>query len=351
MLDRRSFLTAMAAAAAFAVAGPALAQGIVEGPKVNWKLSTWGPARAQTAGIERLAELVKERTNGNFIIDIGFAEQYAPAKEGLDSVKIGVVDGAQISSSYHPGKNPVLNALDLPFLPMANADARIAVHEAFYAHPEVQKELARWGAMYYASAILPPYEFMGRGPKPLTLEDWSGKRVRALGGMGDAMRVLGAVPTTVPAPEVYTALERGVVDAASFPYTYAHAAYRLHEISNWFTSNMNVGVANVATIFSKASWDRLPQQYQDLLMELKEPHYEALKAAFQAADDKNLPMFREQGLEEIRYSDERLKEFQERAAKPIWDRWVKSMSEKGVPAQELLDLILTTGEKASKSSS
>src|SRR3546814_3134446 len=63
-------------------------------------------------------------------------------------------------------------------------------------HPVLVKEMARWNAVFYASAILPAYEFFGVGEPPKELEDWKGKRVRALGGMGDAMRTLGAVPTT-----------------------------------------------------------------------------------------------------------------------------------------------------------
>lgn len=347
MLRKHLIATIGAAGIAFAAAS-ATAADIVEGPSVTWHLSTWGPSRGQTAGIEKLSELLKERTGGNFQLNIAFAEQLAPAKEGLDSIKIGVIEAAQISTSYHPGKNPALTALDLPFLPIEDDDVRIAVHEAFYRHPAAQKELESWGAMYYASAILPVYEFMGVGEPPRTLEGWKGKRVRALGGMGDAMRILGAVPTTVPAPEVYTGLERRMFDAAAFPFTYAHASYRLHEIADWYTHGLAVGAANVVTVVSKSAWDALPQQYQDLLMELKEPHYEALKEAYKAADEKNLPMFQEAGVEAIEIDEEQRKELIERAAKPVWDQWVEEMEGKSIPGRELVQLILDEAEKAKK---
>ena len=352
MLDVRKLALAAVAGAAL-VAGGAGAGGAaaqtVDGPKVNWKFSTWGPPRAQTAGIEKVAEIVKERTNGNFTIDIGFAEQYAPAREGLDSIKIGVIDGAQISGSYHPGKNPALNGLEMPFLPLGDHDVRIAVQEAYMQHPVLVKEMARWNAVFYASAILPAYEFFGVGEPPKALEDWKGRRVRALGGMGDAMRTLGAVPTTVPAPEVYNGLERGIFDAASFPYTYAHISYRLHEVSKWYTSNMALGAANVVEVLSKSSWDALPKQYQDLLIEVKGPHYDTLKAAFKKADDANMPMLKERGLIEVRYTDEQRAKLIEMGAQPVWDKWVAEATPKGVPAQELLDLIFETAKKASKS--
>ena len=347
MLNLRRLALAATAGIAL-VAGAASAQ-TVDGPKVNWKFSTWGPPRAQTAGIEKIAEIVKERTNGNFTIDIGFAEQYAPAREGLDSLKIGVIDGAQISASYHPGKNPAMTALDLPFLPIRDNDVRIAVHEAFMTDPIMVKEMARWNAKFYASAILPAYEFMGVGEPPKKLEDWKGKRVRALGGMCDAMRTLGSVPTTVPAPEVYNGLERGVFDAASFPFTYAHVAYRLHEISKWYTANLSVGAASVVEVVSQSSWDALPKQYQDLLIELKGPHYDTLKSAFDAADAKNFPMFKERGLVAIEYTDAEREQFIEQAAKPVWDKWLAESKEKGIDGQHLLNVILETAKKAKKS--
>lgn len=69
---------------------------------------------------------------------------------------------------------------------------------------------------------LPQYEILGKDPAPKNLADWQGLRVRAGGGQGDAMEVLGASKQTLPAVETATAFQRGALDAASFPYTYAH---------------------------------------------------------------------------------------------------------------------------------
>lgn len=113
------------------------------------------------------------------------------------------------------------------------------------------RTVGRAGAHYFI--ILPQSEFMGKGKAPKTLDDWKGLRVRGGGGLGDAMRILGAVPSTVPASEVYTAMERGTVDAAAFPHTYAHAAYQIHTVSSWFTNNMNPSASGCAVVTSKAA--------------------------------------------------------------------------------------------------
>lgn len=341
----KALMTGVALAAATLVSAPTLAQD-VKGPKVSWNISVWGNSRAFTRGAEMIAAEAARRTGGNFAIKIAYANQLSPERENLDNIKIGALEGALFCSSYHPGKNLAMTVLDLPFLPLENLDIAQTVVEAVYQHPYIQKEMQRWNAVLIMGALLPQYEFMGVGDPPKKLEDWKGKRVRALGGMGEAMRALGATPTTVTASEVYTSLDRGTVDAASFPFTYAHAAFKLDEISKWFTENLSPGAANCALVFSQTAWNNLPPQYRQLVQDAKPAAYEALKKAYKVADEKNLPQFRKK-LTPITYSDAELDRFRAIGGKPVWDKWVKDASAKGVPAQELLNLLLATAKKAS----
>jgi TRAP-type mannitol/chloroaromatic compound transport system substrate-binding protein len=328
-------------------AGPAPAQAqTVEGPRLSWDLSTWGAPRAFTKGIEVIAEQLAERTDGQFTITIHYAEAISPARENLDGLQIGAFDMAQICAFYHPGKNPLLVGPDLPFLPIPNLDVKQAVTDAYFQHPAVAAEAERWGAKLLFDNLLPQYEFFGVGDPPRELEDWSGKRVRTPGGIGRAMSLLGAVPTTVPAPEVYTSLDRGLLDAASFPYTYSHISYGLHEISDWHTANMSPGSAACPTLVSIESWNALPDQYRELIEEIMPDAIEQLKAAYDEADETNFPIMREAGLEPIEYTDEQLAQFREVGAQPIWDEWAAEQEAAGRPGQELLQLILDTAEAA-----
>ena len=301
-----------------------------------------GNPRGITAGIEEVAKVVKEQTQGNFTIKLNYGEALSPAKETLDGIQIGAFEMALMCASYHPGKNPSLMVLDLPMLPIDNMDAKIAVHEAVFQHPQVKQELAKWDADVYMSALTQTSEFMGVGEPPMTLGDWKGRVVRAPGGLGEAMSAIGATPTTVPAPEVYTALERGTVNAVSFPFTTAHVAFGVHDVAKWYTANMAPGTTGCQIIMSNSAWDRLPESYQQILTDAKAPAYEALKARYQADDEKNLKMLEERGLEKVTYSPEILEAFQGSAAKPVWDKWVGEASKTGVPAQELLDLVIET---------
>lgn len=318
----------------------------VKGPKVDWNITVWGNKRAFTVGTELIAEEIAKKTGGAFTIKTVYGSVLSPERENLDNIKIGSIDGAFFCSGYHPGKNPGMTVLDLPFLPMANLDIAEKVAEAVYHHPYIVAEMKKWNAFPFMQALLPQYEFMGVGSPPLKLEDWKGKRVRALGGLGEAMRALGATPTSVTAPELYTSMDRATVEAASLPFSYALATYKLHEISKWYTANMAPGANNCGVALSLTALGKLPPQYRALLDSLKPAAYDALKKAYKAADDKNIPMFNKT-LKPITYSDAELARFHEIGGKPVWDKWIKESAAKGVPAQELFDLVMNTAKKAS----
>ena len=102
---------------AAAMAGPAAAQ-MVDGPNVFWKISMWGNPRALSAGMEAMAEQVREDTGGKFNIKIFYGGQLSGSRENLDGLKINAFEGAAICNFYHPGKNPAWMVFSLPFLPL-----------------------------------------------------------------------------------------------------------------------------------------------------------------------------------------------------------------------------------------
>ncbi|WP_238373162.1 TRAP transporter substrate-binding protein DctP [Heliomarina baculiformis] len=339
----RKFAKATVFAAVVAAMGSsALAQDIVEGPEVTWNVSLWGNPRAFTQPAEDFSELLAERTGGKFEFKLFYGAQLSAPRENLDGLQIGAFEAAYYSSSFSPDRNPVAMGLDLPFLPVANLEARQRVVEAYQNSPEAQAEWSDLGVKWLHGVLVPQFEFMGAGEAPRTLEDWSGKRVRALAGLAEAMNSLGATSVSISPPEVYTSLERGVIDAASFPFSYAHGSYGLHEVSSWYTDNLNPGVNHAFIFASQAAWDDLPEQYKTLFMEVKDEVYRRNIEAMAAADEKWLPIFEEAGLTAISYSEEELERWREDVAKPLWDDWVVQQNDAGRDGQKLLDLILDT---------
>ncbi|WP_197917359.1 type 2 periplasmic-binding domain-containing protein [Thiosulfatihalobacter marinus] len=339
---RHSLMKSLLLASTLAAGGVGAAE--IEGPKVFWKISMWGNPRALSAGMEEMAKRASEATDGNFQIKIFYGGQLSGARENLDGLKLNAFEGAAICNFYHPGKNPAWMVFSLPFLPLGDPDVDRYVRSKLFEHPAIVADMERWNAIPYVSGLLPQYEILGKGTPPQDLSDWSGLRVRAGGGLGTAMEKLGAVKQTLPAGETSTAFQRGALDAAAFPYTYAHVSFKINEEADWFTSNLAPGTSECGWVFNKTAYEALPPQYQDFLMSQRELIMEVEQAAYAEQDKKNLPMF-EETLTKITYSDEQLKAFREVAGKPVWDAWIADNQDK-FDAQGLFDAVWQYAQEA-----
>lgn len=314
--------------------------------KVTWTWSLYGPPRAVTVTFEHLAKVAKEKSGGNFVINLKYNEQLGEAKDFLDGIKVDAFQGAFVAYSYAPAKTPLQGVLDMPFLPIPDLVASERVQDAYQAWKPVSEELARWNGMHFMTVLLPQYEFMGSGKPPRNLEDWKGMRVRALGGLGDAMKLLGAVPVSVSAPEVYTALERGMFQAASFPFAYSFTAYKLHEVSKWYTLGMHLGVIHNSLVLSQTAWKALPDEYKKILEEARPEAYRLQREAYEAADKKSFEQFEKRKLEVVKVTPEMREKLIATAGKPVWDAWVADTDKKGLPGKEALEKVLELAKKS-----
>ena len=304
---------------------------------LKWNISLWGNPRAATEGAESLARRIAERTNGAWEIELNYGEALSKSRENLDGLVINAFEGAMFCNIYHPQKTPALMVLALPFLPLTDWDDNRKVRDAIYAHPTIIEEAKRWNAVLYVSSFLPSNEFMGRGKPPLNLADWEGLTVRAGGGIGKAMQILGATPTSSTATEVYTGVQQGTMDAAAFPFTYAHVTFRIHEVSDWYTSNMRIGTSECPIAFSIDAYSALSDEYKHLLQEVKESVIDDQIAAYIEADAKNEPML-EASLEKITYSSDDISRFRSIAGMPVIEAWINENQDK-FDAEDLVQTV------------
>jgi len=307
--------------------------------EVNWDLSIVGKPRAFTANVEALAAEVDRLSGGEFKIKVHFGGALAPSRETLDGLKIGAFDAGVFCAAWHPGKTPGLMGLSLPFLPILNLEEQEHTLEAFLGNAAIRDELAKWNTVPIMGTLVPRYEIMGKGKPPLTMEDWEGRRLSAPAGLAAAMETLGTITTMQPAAETYGALDRGVVDMVGMPYTYAFSAYKIQEISDWYTSNLALGSTGCLVTANKASWEKLPENFQAMLEEAKSAAYASQRAAYEGADDVNVGAFEKAGLTNVAYTDEQRAAISA-SAQPIWDAWVKAATdEHGLPGAELLGIL------------
>ncbi|HCH22804.1 MAG TPA: C4-dicarboxylate ABC transporter substrate-binding protein [Oceanospirillaceae bacterium] len=304
----------------------------------QWNVSLWGKRRAFTEHVEKLAELVDAKTNGEFTLNISYGG-LSKNKENLDGISIGAFEMAQFCAGYHRDKNPSITVLELPFLGVSSLQQEREIAQTVYQHPAVVKDLARWNATLLMPSPLPQYNILGVGDEPRTLADFEGLTVRATGGIGKAMAAVGAVPTSMSASEVRQALDSGVVKAVAFA-PHAHMSFGTVETGKWWTTNLNPGTVNCPVVVNS-----------DALAGLSDAHREALVGSVEAALDHYIdtyngktmdawgPTLADKGITQITYSQAELDDFKQAVAGPAAEAWIKDTNAKGLPGQELYDLV------------
>ncbi|SLN10483.1 Lactate-binding periplasmic protein precursor [Pseudoruegeria aquimaris] len=321
---------AAVAAIAVAFAGEAVA--------TEWNVSLWGKRRAFTEHVEKLAELVSEKTGGEFTLNISYGG-LSKNTENLDGISIGAFEMAQFCAGYHRDKNPSITVLELPFLGVSSLEEERKISQALYAHPAAQADLARWNATLLMPSPLPQYNLVGVGDAPTTLADFEGMAVRATGGIGQAMEKVGAVPTSMSATEVRQALDSGVVTAVSFA-PHAHMSFGTIESGKWWTTNLNPGTVNCPVVVNTDALNALTDAEREALLGSVD---EALDHYIDFYNNNTMskwgPALEERGIEQVTFSDEEIAAFREAAAGPVAAAWIEDNTARGLPAQELYDFV------------
>ena len=218
----------------------------------EWNVSVWGKRRAFTEHVEKLAELVSEKTGGEFTMNISYGG-LSKNRENLDGISIGAFEMAQFCAGYHRDKNRVITVLELPFLGVENLEQEVAVSMAVYGHPAAKAEMEQWNAKLLMTSPMPQYNLVGTGEPRDTLAEFDGMRVRATGGLGQAFKAVGGVPTSVTATEAYQAMEGGLVDTVAFAQ-HAHLSFGTINQADWWTANLNPGTVNCPVVVNSTRY-------------------------------------------------------------------------------------------------
>jgi len=308
---------------------------------VEWNVSVWGKRRAFTEHIEKLAELLPAKTNGEFTLNVSYGG-LSKNKENLDGISIGAFEMAQFCAGYHADKNPSITVLELPFLGVNDLATEVAVSRAVYSHPATVADLARWNATLLMPSPMPQYNIVGTGDAPASLGDFKGLTVRATGGIGQAFTYIGAVPTSMSATEVRQAMDSGVVKTVAFA-PHAHMSYGTVESATWWTKNLNPGTVNCPVVVNTDALNDLSDANREALMSSVDEAVDYYVANYEGATmNKWWPLLDEKGITQVEFSEEELQSFRDAAAGPAAQAWIEENTARGLPAQELYDLVIST---------
>ena len=263
-MKRRKFLHTAGAAA---LAAPALAGAAspARGKPIEWKMVTAWPKQFPGTGAEELARRIGAMSAGRLTVKVYAAGEMVPAFEVFDAVSRGTAEMGHAASSYWTGKIAAAQLFsNVPFgMTASELNAWI-----YYGGGQ-----ALWNELYAPFGLMPL--LAGNGGVTMTgwfrreieaVDDFKGLKMRVQGPAAEVLRRNGAVPVTMPAGEIFTSLQSGLIDAAEFAGPYHDLALGIHKTAKYYyyPGWHEPGTPAECTINKKA-FEQLPPDLQSVV--------------------------------------------------------------------------------------
>ena len=333
-------LTVLIAVTLVALPGQAPAKEKVISLKLTHHL---GPTHLIARGINEGFSSLEKMSGGRVKVRIFPAGSLAKGREALDAILGGVADLGQVTPPYFAGRFPLLTATTLPGMFSSALIGTQATNMLSNTTPYLKEEFKDLKILsFYLTA---PYRLMTK-KKVGSLDDIKGMRLRSAGGsQTKTLEHLGATTVLMGSGEVYTSLDRGLLDGA--PYTLASIPpYRFYEIAKYILDNAIFDSIPMVLVMNKKSWGKLPPDIQAMVQECAN-HAAMRVAAYYDGDSKlAVPFLRSKGVEFYNWPDAEEKKFYATLA-PLRDKWLADMKAKGLPGKEVLDALLKITAKLS----
>lgn len=208
-----------------------------------------------TQGLFKLAELVKERSNGAIVLDIKYGGQLGKGeKEVVEQVQFGALDMARISISPVTEFVPELEAFGLPYIWQSRDHMwKVLNGKTGQRLLKNMENYKFYGLAYYESGAR---SFYNSKHEVKTVADLKGLKIRVQKSklMIDLVNTMGANATPIAFGEVYDAIAKGVIDGAENNWP-SYESTGHYEVAKYYTLDTHTSVPEIL-VASKAAFDK-----------------------------------------------------------------------------------------------
>ena len=300
-------------AVALVAAALAMPAGRAQAEEITWKaLTPWTPDFLYSKPLLMFADRVNQQLPGKLHVKyLGYSD-VVPTFEQFEAVRNGVVDTVLSATSYFRGQMPIAGITK-----MTKVRKAVMRKNGFYDAMR-QLYLERVNLIYLCEFGGMPggdqrYYLNVKISKP---EEFKGLKMRTSPLYVPHLKALGAVPVNMKPTDIYTALERGVVDGLGWGRV-GIMNYALQEVTKYVIDHP-VYTSNTPILINLKSWNKLPSDVQDKLEEIcaqLETDVEEMLAAAYTEEDKKL---KAAGMEFVRFDKAGEDLFNRLAAEAGW---------------------------------
>lgn len=262
---------------------------------------TLSPADTHHQAALHFADLVKARSSGQVQIEVHPAGALGNDPGILQNLRTGVLEMGLTGNPFFTSFAPKLNALDLPYL----FDDYAHVYRVVDG-PTGGKLLADLEANQLKGLAFWEIGFrsLTNSVRPVrTPEDIKGLKIRTTPNPAhvSAFRALGAIPTPMPFPEVYLALQTKAVDGQENPVNLIFAN-KFHEVQKHMTLTRHAYTVSIVAM-NLGRYRALPQEQQKVLLDAARESAAYQRKLNRDSEGQSLAAIRNAGVEIIEAPD------------------------------------------------
>jgi len=213
------------------------------------------PFHGQHIGLEYFAQYLAEHSDGRWQCKIFPSGQLGGERSLAEQVQTGTLPMAVVTTAVLANFVPEIGVVDLPFL-----FPDLLTAHAVLDGPIRKKLFARFPAKGFVALTFMENEFrdLTNSKRAIhTPSDLKGLKIRTMESpiFIDTFKALGAEPVPMPFPEVYSALEQGVIDGQDNPL-FVSILVKFPEVNHFITKTQHV-LTETVMIVNLDFWERL----------------------------------------------------------------------------------------------
>ena len=233
----------------------------------KWRLVTSWPKNYPGLGMapERIADLVKEMSDGQMQITVYGAGEQVPAFGVFDAVSSGSHQMGHSGGYFWKGKVPA--AQFFTSVPFGLTADEINAWVNRGGGLELWREIYEPFNIYPIPAGNTGTQMFGWFNKEInSLEDVKGLKMRIPGIGGEVLKEAGGIPVTLPGGELFTALQTGVIDATEWVGPYNDLTFGFHQAAKYYYyPGWHEPGPMLELLVNMDAWNSLPKHLQVII--------------------------------------------------------------------------------------
>jgi TRAP-type C4-dicarboxylate transport system substrate-binding protein len=274
---------------------------------------------------EKFIEQVNAEGKGIIQINYIGGPKAMPPFEVGNALKAGVVDIANTTGAFTTNVMPESDAWKLTERPMSELRKNGGYDYMAKLYAEKMNAI-------FLARLVDNNQFHLYLNKPISTPDLTGLKIRITPVYRDFFQALGATVVQTPPGEVYTSLERGVVDGYGWPIT---GIFDLgwHEKTK-YRVDPGFYTVEVSILVNKTTWDKLSDAQKAVLRKAAERGEADAAAEFGAENAKDTKRQAEAGIQTIKFDGAVADAYRAKAYQAGWEGVIKQSPEHGPKIKE-----------------